>query len=87
MENIQTMRDETNSSYKDTLTIYEELMAGGCTETQAKVQAHQLGALGDNVSKSINGLSKRLDKLDKDMFWMRIIGGAMTFAFVTNYFK
>lgn len=61
---------------KDTLSIYDELLAGGCTEVQARAQAKQLGDVRDLVSV-----------IEKDLFWMRIIGGAMTLAFLTNGLK
>jgi hypothetical protein len=60
-------------SYKGTLEIYDELIAGGCTEAQARVQANQLGTT-----------SSLLERIEKDLYWMRIIGGAMTVAFFSN---
>lgn len=71
---------------KDTLTLYEELVATGISDAQAKIQAHQMGAMGDHLGNAINGLNTRLDKIEMDMFWMRIIGGAMTVAFFSNGF-
>lgn len=56
-------------SYKDSLTIYEELLEGGCTEAQAKIQAHQLGAVTDIMGK-----------IEKDLIWMRVIGAGMIAA-------
>lgn len=32
---------------KDSLTLYEELIAAGVSDAQAKVQAHQLGSVND----------------------------------------
>lgn len=91
--------------YKDTLTLYEELTASGVPEDQAKIQAHQIGSLGDCLSNSIHSLETKLEtrflsidtrfasiekiisKLDKDMFWMRVIGAAMTATFFAHLFK
>jgi hypothetical protein len=81
--------------YKDTLTLYDELIKGGASESQARVQAHQLGAMGDlfqvelrNISQSLdNGLKElgsKIDSIEKDMFWMRLIGASMTIAFFSN---
>lgn len=36
-------------SYKDTLTLYEELVATGIPDAQAKIQAHQQGNLADEI--------------------------------------
>lgn len=78
-------------SYKDTLTIYEELVATGVPESQAKIQAHQMGAAGNafeaavgGLDRAIQGMNKRLDKIDSVLFWMRIIAIAMTVAFLSN---
>jgi hypothetical protein len=59
---------------KDTLSLYDELLAGGCTEAQARVQAHQLGDVSD-VTKDIKN----------ELLWLRIIGGAMTLSFFSNF--
>ena len=79
------------STYKDTLTLYEELVASGVPDEQAKVQAHQLGSMGDYMGNAINGMNARfnemdrkLEKIDKDLIWMRIIGVAMIVAFLSN---
>lgn len=74
-------------SYKDTLELYDELIAGGCTDAQARVQAKQLGALGNYVGDVIGSINNRLDKIDKDLVWMRVIGAAMTFAFLSSWFR
>ncbi len=50
-------------SYKDTLTIYEELVASGIPEGQAKILAHQQGALVDVM----NGIGFRLDRSLQEM--------------------
>lgn len=63
-------------SYKDTLELYDELIAGGCSEAQARVQAKQLGSVG-NI----------LDKIDKDLLWMRVIGAGMIVACFAVMFK
>lgn len=70
-------------AYKDTLTLFEELVATGVPEAQAKIQAHQLGGVTDEFGKIRNVL----ERIEKDLFWMRIIGGAMTFAFLSAWFK
>lgn len=92
-------------AYKDTLTLYEELIASGKSDNEAKIQAHQLGDLGDELSntcreikeqltsmdKQLNSIDKKMDitviELKTEMKWMRIIGGAMTFAFLANFIK
>ncbi len=61
--------------YKDTLELYDELIAGGASESAARIQAKQLGDVGN-----------ALKQLGNDMFWMRIIGGAMTVTFFSNGF-
>lgn len=78
-------------SYKDTLTLYEEQVANGVSNEQAKIIAHQLGSVGDNFSNAIKNinenlikLDKDIIKLDKDMFWIRMVGSAMTLAFFSN---
>ena len=91
-------------SHKDTLKLYDDLLAGGCTEAQARVQAEQLGSMGSFLEAAVNKLGenidhlndkmdkisertdRRMDKIDADMFWMRAIGAAMTFAFFSNAF-
>lgn len=65
---------------KDTLTLYNELKNTGIPEDQAQIQAKQLGSVYDLV-KNIN---INLSKIDKDLFWMRIIGGAMVASFMAN---
>ena len=67
-------------SYKDTLTLYEELVATGVPDAQAKIQAHQLGALADEL----NDIGPRLDKIDANMKWMMLIGGVMAASFFSN---
>ncbi len=80
-------------SYKDTLTLYEELVSSGVPVASAKIQAHQMGAMSDYLGDAINRLNTiidsintRLDKIENDMFWMRLIGGAMTVTFFSNGF-
>lgn len=67
-------------AYKDTLTLYEELVAKGVPEEQAKIQAHQLGG----VSEAMDRQTDVLQEIKKDLFWMRIIGGAMIVTFLSN---
>jgi hypothetical protein len=61
---------------KDTLTMYDELVAGGCTETQARIQAMQLGTVSNLV-----------ERIEKDLFWMRAIGAGMIVACFAVMFK
>ena len=68
--------------YKDTLTLYEELVASGVSEDSAKIQAHQLGGVTDCMGE----FSNTLKEIQKDMSWMRIIGAAMAVAFFSNGF-
>ena len=72
------------SNYKDTLTLYEELVASGVPDDQAKVQAHQLGGIGTYVGDAISEVNRKLEKIDKDLIWMRVIGAAMIVAFLSN---
>lgn len=51
-------------SYKDTLTLYEELVATGTPEPEAKTIAHQLGALGSEVVNTCNEIKEQLNKMD-----------------------
>jgi len=84
--------------YKDTLTLFEELVEKGVPEAQAKIQAHQLGALGDHFvislensnarfDKAVENMDVRLKKIDSDLFWMRVIGAAMSFSFLSAWFR
>lgn len=61
---------------KDSLTLYKELLATGVPENQAEIQAHQLGSVTDLIGK-----------IDKDLFWMRLIGGGMIIACFGVMFK
>ena len=70
-------------SYKDTLALYDDLVAGGCTEAQARVQAKQLGGVAEAISEH----NDVMRKIEKDLFWLRIIGGAMALAFLSNWFR
>jgi len=63
-------------AYKDSLTLYNELISTGVSEEQAQIQAQQMGSVTDI-----------LVKIEKDLMWMRVIGGAMVFAFLANLFK
>ena len=72
--------------YKDTLTLYEELIAAGTSEAAAKIQAHQLGEVGNALSGLTTALNEFKVSIEKDMFWMRIIGAAMIITFFSNGF-
>lgn len=61
---------------RDTLTLYEELIAMGVPDNQAKIQAHQHGDVID-----------LLQKIEKDLFWMRAIGAGMIIACFGVMFK
>jgi hypothetical protein len=63
-------------AYKDSLTLYEELIATGTQEAQAKTIAHQMG-----------DVTSILVKIEKDLMWMRVIGAAMVVAFMANFFR
>jgi hypothetical protein len=69
-------------AYRDTLQLYDELIAAGIPEAQARAQAKQLG----EVAMEQNGMLNVLEKIEKDMYWMRIIGAAMTVTFFSNGF-
>ena len=69
---------------KGTLQMYDELLAGGCTDGQARVQANQLGAAGDSFSKAINDFNKEITEIKGELKWMRIIGSGMILAFLAN---
>jgi hypothetical protein len=68
------------SAYKDTLTLYDELIEAGTPEAQARAQAKQLGEIGT----VLDSMNVKLDKIDKDLIWMRVIGAAMIVAFLSN---
>jgi hypothetical protein len=75
-------------SYKDALTLYEELLASGTDEGQAKAMAHQMSSLADEMGGRYNELSarldKRLDSIDSNLKWMMIVGGVMAASFFSN---
>ncbi len=77
--------------YKDTLQLFDELVATGVPDAQARIQAQQLGSMGNYIGDVISSVNEKLDKLEidlseirKDLSWMRIIGAAMTVAFFSN---
>lgn len=73
-------------SQKDTLTLYEDLINTGVPEEQAKIQAHQLGSLGDEVNNTCKEIKVHLIKIEKDMYWMRVIGASLVLCFMSNIF-
>ena len=73
--------------YRDTLELFDELVAAGCPENQARIQAQQLGTMGTYFGDAISMMNAKLDKIDRDLIWMRIVGGAMTLAFLSAWFK
>ncbi len=66
--------------YKDTLQLFDELIASGTPEPQARIQAQQLGYVGSEM----NSITNILVKIENDLRWMRLVGGAMTLAFLSN---
>jgi hypothetical protein len=81
-------------AYKDTLTLYEELVVTGVPEEQAKMIAHQHGRLGDSVTNTCNEIKDQLVKIDisiieikTEMKWMRNIGAGMIMIFLANFIK
>ena len=70
--------------YKDTLKLYDELLAGGCTEVQARTQANQLGGMGEFLDDVRKDFDEQMGGLKKDLQWMRLIGAAMIVTFLGN---
>lgn len=68
---------------KDTLTLYKELLSTGVPEDQAEIQAHQLGSFHDFAGN----ITTLVEKIEKDLFWMRLIGGGMIIACFGVMFK
>lgn len=58
-------------SHKDTLTLYEELVATGISDAQARIQAHQLGGVSDFLEESLNkfnySIQDSLDRLERSV--------------------
>jgi hypothetical protein len=84
-------------AYKDTLTLYDELVATGTPSEQAKIIAHQQGDLADSLVSRFEKMDAKFDQLNskldlsiqglrKDLMWMKIIGGAMIVCFASNIF-
>ena len=78
-------------SYKSPLVLYNELIAAGVPEAQAQIQAQQDGELGDRyqdlnekIEKTIQGTNGRLDKIEKDLYWMRNIGAGLMAVYIAN---
>lgn len=81
-------------TYKDTLTIYEELVATGISDSEAKVQAHQFGSINvfildvkQDLEKSLSEIRDELKSMKKDMLWMRLIGAALFAAMLALLYK
>ncbi|HYT43783.1 MAG TPA: hypothetical protein VEP90_15700 [Methylomirabilota bacterium] len=79
--------------YKDTLKLYDELLAGGATESSARANATQLGAFGEFLDdfkssndKSFREIESTLTGIKKDLLWMRIIGAGLILIFSANLF-
>ena len=70
-------------AYKDTLTLYEELVATGIPDGQAKIQAHQHGGMIDALGEQTD----LIKEIKKDLMWMRIIGVGILTVFMANFFK
>ena len=78
-------------SYKDTLTLYEELVATGIPDSQAKIMAHQQGAvidvmtgIGFRLDKSLQEMQTTIAKHDTTLKLMMTFVAFMTAAFVAN---
>jgi len=78
-------------SYKDTLTLYEELVATGIPDAQAKIMAHQQGAvidvmngIGFRLDKSLQEMQTTLAKHDTTLKLMMTFVVFMAAAFVAN---
>ena len=75
----------------DTLKIYDDLKASGVPENQAHAQAmaiYHANRVTPEDLKLFEAKTQALyDKIVSDLMWMRLIGAAMTFAFVSNWFK
>jgi len=76
-------------SYKDTLTLYEELVAAGIPDEQAKIIAHQQGGvvdemIGTRLGKTMHEIDIKLTKIDSSMNWMKGIGGTIVVAIIGN---
>lgn len=61
---------------KNTLELFDELVQSGIPEAQARVQLMQMGTTTDLV-----------ERVEKDLFWMRLIGGGMIVACFAVMFK
>ena len=61
-------------AFKDTLTLYEELVDTGIPETQAKIIAHQHGAVGASIVEFRNEIRESFATMDKrlDVSLMKI---------------
>jgi hypothetical protein len=67
-------------AYKDTLTLYEELVSTGTPVEQAKILAHQQGGLVEEMGS----IEITLKQIEKDLFWMRSIGAGLMAAYIAN---
>ncbi len=77
--------------YKDTLRLFDELVAGGATESSARANATQLGSFGEFLDdfkssneKSFREIDNTLLSIKKDLLWMRIIGAGLILIFSAN---
>lgn len=78
-------------SYKDTLTLYEELVATGIPDSQAKIMAHQQGEvvsemnnIGTILDKTMHEINIKLANIDTSMNWMKGIGATLAVAIIGN---
>lgn len=71
---------------KDTLTLYEELVATGVPDDQAKIQAHQLGGIASMLSTSIDEFKQSMDsfksEIRSDYKWIMRIGGFISITLI-----
>ena len=72
------------NEYKDTLKLYDDLIKSGVSEPAARAQAQQLGVMGNVVDLLRYELNDFKVSITKDLFWMRVIGGTMVAALLSN---
>ena len=75
----------------DTLQIYDDLKASGIPEEQAHAQAKAIANANrvtpEDLAKMETRFEMAFSKIDKDLFWMRVIGAGMVTATFAMMFK
>lgn len=71
-------------AYKDTLTLYEELVSTGIPDSQAKILAHQQGGIIDEMNSIGTRLEIKLTRIDSSMDWIKGIGATLAVAIIGN---